>query len=109
MGKIDFESLFQTIKDEIVQLAAASAKQYAAQAKAEGLQLAEGLKNDILTWTVQIENGNLGKDDVTFLIEAKKDLIRLHALKLAGLAAITIDELVQSILKILTSSLLKII
>ena len=109
MATIDFESLLKNLKDEISSLAVSTVKDYADQAKKDGLNMIEALKTDIQNWSQEVIDGKLSKDDLEFLVMSKKELIQMNALKQAGLALVKIDEFKNSVLTLIVNGLTTLI
>lgn len=98
MANIDFQSIIDTLKGNIIKLAEKNFKEYKNEAKNDGLELLNTVKNNLKTWTTELAEGALSKDDFEFLILAQKELIEMNALKHAGLALIKIDQFKTSVL-----------
>jgi len=109
MATIDFESLLKNLEDEISSLAVSTIKEYADQAKTDGLNMIETLKKDIQSWSQEVIEGKLNKDDLEFLVMSKKELIQMNALKQAGLALVKIDEFKNSVLTLIVNGLTALI
>ncbi len=109
MATIDFESLLKNLKDNIGSLAVSTVKEYADQAKTDGLNMIETLKTDIQNWSQQVIEGKLSKDDLEFLVMSKKELIQMNALKQAGLALVKIDEFKNGVLTLIVNGLIALI
>ena len=105
MGNIDFQVVVGALKNEVTKLAMANVKNYTSDAKADGIQLVDSLKEDIKTWGRQLAEGKMSVDDVEFLVLAKKDVIEMHALKQAGLGLVKVDEFKNSILQLIVKTL----
>lgn len=89
---MDFQKLFDRLKDEVIKLASSSLKSYKKEAQNDALRIVEELKGNLETWTMQMAAGELSAKDFEFLVLAQKELIEMTALKLKGLAKIKIDE-----------------
>jgi len=109
MASIDFDSLLKTLKDGISSLAVTTVKDYAKQAKADGMNLLETLKTDLQTWTIEVGEGKLTLDELDFMVMSKKELIQMNALKQAGLALVKIDEFKNGVLNLIVQGLFKLI
>ena len=89
---LDFELIFDKLKEDVSNLAKETAKKYADDAKTDALAAVDGLKDNLKTWTIQLKDGKLSKADYEFLVLAQKELVEMNALKQAGLALIKADE-----------------
>ena len=98
MANIDLNALVGNLKNDVTALALSSIQNYAAEAKADGLKFVESIKTDLKTWATEFAEGKMSKEDVEFLVLAKKELIEMNALKQAGLGLIKIDAFRNSLL-----------
>lgn len=109
MASIDIEKLLKELKDESAKLAKQAFKKFKEEAESDALNLISTLEEDIKTWTLQLANGTLTKDDFEWLIMAKKELIEMVGLKHAGLSLIKIDELKAKLLNLVISKVFSLI
>lgn len=109
MGNIDFNAVFDTLKEGVTSLAKVTVQNYQNDAKADGIKLVESLKTDIKTWGEQFVAGKLTEDDVNFLVLAKKDLIEMNTLKQAGLSLIKVDEFKNGLLQLIIKTIIGLI
>lgn len=109
MSSINWDAIISDLKNGVSTLAASTVNDYLAAAKTDGCQLVDSLKNDMQTWAQQLATGQLSKDDVEFLILAKKDLIAMNALKQTGLALAKVDAFKAGVLNLIVGALCKLI
>ena len=109
MAAVDFEELFVTLKDGIATLAKETVTEYAKQATAEGQKALTAMKADLQRWYVQAASGELGKEDLEFLIASKKELTEMKALLQLGIAKIQLDKFNSGLLQLVVNSIGKII
>jgi hypothetical protein len=69
----------------------------------------DSLKSDLQAWTTDLANGEITQRNLEYLINTKKDLIAMDALRQAGIAAIRIDEFKASAAKLITSTIIGLI
>lgn len=105
MPKVNFQQIFDNLKNEAGNLALSTFKDYKNEAKTDALKLVEDMKENLETWTLQLANGKLSKDDFEFLVLGQKELIEMNALKQAGLALIKADEFKTSLLNLITNTI----
>jgi hypothetical protein len=91
MADTNFQNVFDTLKQGVVELAKTTGTQYVTQAEADGQSFLDSSKADLQNWMTELANGSLSKDDFTDLLLGQKDLFELTALKQAGMAAIALD------------------
>ena len=105
MPKIDFNTVALELEQGLAALAITSVKEFANDAKTDGLKMLDNLKADLQTWTVEFSNGDLTEKNLEYLIKAKADLIEMASLKHAGLAAIRIDQFKASSINLILNTI----
>ena len=100
MTNVDFQVVFDKLKDEVINLALSTVKNYKNEAKADALALLDEMKVNLKTWTLQLAEGNLSQKDYEFLVLGQKELIEMNALKQAGLSLIKADEFKNNLLNL---------
>ena len=106
MPNENFQPILDKLQSEVTNLALVTFQNYKNEAKTDALKLLENMKENLKTWTLQLANGELSKDDFEFLVLAQKELIEMHALKQAGISLIQTDEFKNSLLNLLTKTIL---
>ncbi len=106
---IDFKAIFAELLKEAEVLAEKTLKNYVKEAKGDSKDILNKMKADLERWTLQLAAGELSKDDFIFLVKGQKDLMEMVALKRAGITAITLNEFRDSLITMVTGSLLKAI
>jgi len=106
MPAINFQEIFNGLKDEAVKLGLSTFNAYKEQAKTDAINLLENIKINLENWTVQLAEGKLSKSDFEFLVLAQKELIEMNALKQAGLAKIKVDEFKNSLLNLVAKTII---
>jgi hypothetical protein len=109
MPTIDFNSAFNTLKTGVINLAETELKNYVAQASKDGQALLDSMKNDLQTWTQQLANGQITKDDFTFNVLSEKDSLEMAALEQAGLAEIQVDQFKADVMTLITTTITALI
>lgn len=92
MPQIDTEALINTLKHEIIALAENTMKDYATQAKQDGLNVVMKMESKLKIWTTQLAEGAINMDEFQFQLGTEEALLKMTALKQAGLAAIQVDK-----------------
>lgn len=92
MPDFEFDVLLDALKDEVVSLAKTHLDEVRDAAVQDGKQFLETSKADLKRWTRLMHQGKLSEDEFRSLVEGKKDLAEMKALKQAGLAAVEIDR-----------------
>lgn len=88
----DFNDFLDALKGEIVDLAQSNWEEFRDAAVQDGEAFLKKTKGDLKRWTRLLEQGELSREDVEWLIKGKRDLAEMEALKQAGLAAARIDR-----------------
>src|SRR5664280_1999669 len=104
MADIDFQKLFDTLIEGAKKLAISAFTEQRNEAKADALNLLDKVKDNLKTWTQQLSDEELSKEDFEYLVLAQKELIEMNALKQAGLAAIQIDDLKDKLLNLIVNT-----
>ncbi len=95
---MNFYNFWEDLKESLEVLVKESVANFGEQAKQDGLEFLDQTKEDLEKWAKQLAAGDLSKDDFEWLVNGRKDLAKMEALKQAGLAAIEIDKLKKQII-----------
>ena len=106
---IDFQSLFNQIKNEIIALAKEDFKTLAAEAASDGTSLLHDIENKLKKYTQQLADGEITGDDFKLLVLGNKDQVEMSALTQAGLAEAKADAFKQGIFDIIINSVFSLI
>ena len=106
MPNENFQPILDKLQSEVTNLALVTFQNYKNEAKTDALKLLDDMKENLKTWTLQLANSELSKDDFEFLVLAQKELIEMHALKQAGISLIQTDEFKNSLLNLFTKTIL---
>lgn len=104
MANVNFQIVFDKLKEDVTNLAFSTVKKYKNEATIDALKVVEDMKENLETWTLQLANGKLSKKDYEFLILGQKELIEMNALKQSGLALIKADEFKNSLLNLIINT-----
>lgn len=108
MAAIDFNILFETLRQGVAIIAKDNVKEYASQATREGQRVLTALKVDLKRWTEQLERGELSKEDLEFLIKGRKELTEMRGLQQLGIAKIQLDKFKNGITDLIVSTITKL-
>jgi hypothetical protein len=106
---IDFKNVLETLKNGVKDLAEKNLKDFVASATADGHAIITELQDNLETWTQQLANGEITKDEFAFLVSGQKDLIKMIALKQAGLAQIAVDQFKNGVFDLITNTIVGLI
>lgn len=102
---INFANVFNTLKNGVVDLAKKDLHNYLDAATKDGQAWLEILKNNLFTWTAELNNGSLTAAGFADLVAGQKDLLEMAALKDAGLAAVAADQFKSDLLNLITNTI----
>ncbi len=105
MSTINFDQLFESLKNGVESVAKDSFQDYYSQAKADGQSALKSLKGNLQQWTLEVENGDMSTDDLVFLLKGEEALNEMIALKQAGLASVHIDQFKNGLVNMIISTL----
>ena len=105
MAAINFQDLFNGLKDDVITLARASFKTFTKEAEQDAQNLLEGMKDNLSRWTALLAEGSLSTEDFQLLINAQKDLAEMKVLQRTGLAIIRIEQFRDSIIHLVTDTI----
>jgi len=105
MAAINFQDLFNGLKDDAITLARASFKTFTKEAEEDAQNLLESMKDNLSRWTALLAEGSLSTDDFQLLINAQKDLVQMKILQRTGLAIIRIEQFRDSIIHLITDTI----
>jgi hypothetical protein len=88
----DFAHFLEELTGKLAALAAQQWTAYRDAAISDGTAFVEKTRADLERWSQLLANGALTKDDFAWLVQGKKDLAELVALKQAGLALVRLDQ-----------------
>jgi hypothetical protein len=101
---INFQQIFDTLEEGVVNLAKTSSKEIITQATSDGQSILDSLKSELQTWTVQLANGDIMEDDFKDLVLGQKDSLKMVALKDAGILQIQADAFKNSVLNLIITT-----
>ncbi|HAY21626.1 hypothetical protein [Desulfobacca acetoxidans] len=104
----DFDRFLQLFTDGVKDLAQKEFSEFVQAALDDGVSFMTKFKSDVEEWGMKLARGEMTANDVEWLMQGKKDLAEMNALKQAGLAQARIQEFVNGVLKIASESLMKV-
>lgn len=95
---LDFSKLFDQLSQEILNIVTTGAGEFIQEATADAKSFLNKAKDDLLALTQEYAAGKLSDKEYKHLVLGLKNLAEMEGLKQAGLAQVKIDELKNSIL-----------
>lgn len=92
MNAIHFDQIYRLLKKNVALVAENTVHDYVSEAKKDGQQVLENMKDNLQHWTQEVENGAMTAEDLRFLLNSEAGLDEMIALKEAGLAAVHADK-----------------
>jgi hypothetical protein len=99
-----FDAFLEELKTNLLTLAQSEFNEFTEEATVSGVTFAIQVQNDLVRWAQQHTAGLLSDEDFEWLLLAKKDLVELKGLKQLGLAAIRLDNFVNSLVTVVVST-----
>lgn len=99
------DKFVSTLQSGLKALAEQQLKQYGG--KAVDIAITSGsaffVRNAIqlADWKKQVLDGSMDEDDLRWLIQAKKDVVNLEALKAEGLAKVALDKFINGVVDVI--------
>jgi hypothetical protein len=103
----EFTAIFNDIEQQIFTIASATTSKYKDEAVADGKALLAAIKDDLERWLTLLKNGAIKSWEFEWLVNSDKSLVKMNALKQAGLAAIRIQQFSMTVLNVIVDTSLK--
>ena len=94
----DFKSLFADIKSQVETLVTDVAVEFKADAVKDGKLLLNDLKEDLERWVESLATGQLKPEEFKWLVKSNASLVKMTALKQAGMAAVEVKKFAGKLL-----------
>lgn len=105
----NFEDFLDTFKSDLIDLTKEFGDDVKDEIIADGKAFAEEARKDLEEWTQKLAAGELSQEDVKWLIQGKKDLAQMEALKQKGLAKAKIDKYRNAMLETVVGSISELV
>jgi hypothetical protein len=99
-----FDDFKDALEAGIKDLAKKTAKDFADEALNDGKAFLKETEDDLKRWTKLLASGDLSQDDFKWLVQSKKDVAEMVALKQKGLALAKIDSFRQGMLDLVVNT-----
>lgn len=93
----DLQDFFNALKNNLLALGSNELQEHASALLKDGEDFAKSVEDDLKTWGQQLAAGDMTVAEFELAVRGKKDLLKMEALKQAGLAAIRVDKLKDAI------------
>lgn len=105
----DFDAFFEDLKKGVAAIAEKEAAGFVTEARADGERFLEDSKEDLKKWALQLDGGEMSKEDFEFLVNGKKEVMVMKACTQAGLAAASVERVRGAVVGLLIESVDKLI
>lgn len=99
-----FDDFIAALESNLTDYAKTSFTAWRDAAAADGKDFVSKSRADLEQWTKELAAGQIDEDEFKWLLESKKDLAALVALKQKGLAAARLDEFFAGITNVITKT-----
>jgi hypothetical protein len=103
-----FDVFLEELKNGILQLAEKEWSDLKGAAVADGNAFVQQLGEDLKNWTAELARGEISQADFKWLLEGKKDLAALEALKQAGLLQARLQKFVNGVIEVVVNTAVKV-
>jgi len=104
MGQINFEDIFNSLKQGVTGLVQTTVTGYATQAEADGQGLLSQMKANLQTWTTQLLNNEITQAEFTENLDDEKAVCQMAALTQLGIAEATLDNFKSGIFSLIENT-----
>jgi hypothetical protein len=105
MATIDFNEVFQDLKNAVESFAKQKVSDYWKETVGDADQFFARIKDQLERWTTRLAKGELTPDDFEWLVKGKKDLAEMKLLKQAGVTLIRVDEIKAGLLDVIVKTI----
>jgi len=103
-----FEEFLKALKDGLKALVADTIQDFSQAATKDGQAFLKKARADLERWTKALARGQLSKADFEWLVQGKKDLAEMEALKQAGLGLVRVDQFRSSLIDLVVGTAFKV-
>jgi len=103
----NFQDFVDSFKDGLQTYASEKWEDYKEEAIEDGEAFLKEASDDLKRWTEALAKGSLSKDDFEWLLESKKDLFELNALKQKGMTKIAISRFINGLVDLVLNTAFK--
>jgi len=105
MAQINFDEVFNTLKQGVTSLAQTTIKGYVSEAESDGQDMLNQMKANLQTWTTQFTNNQISQAELTDLIGDQRDDLQMAALTQIGIAEADLDNFKSGIISLIENTI----
>lgn len=102
----DFKVILKDMESQIASLAQTTVTKYKDEAIADGKQMLVTVKSDLLRWMDLLNKDLITPSEFEWLVNSDKELVKMTALKKAGLSAIRAEQFGMGVLNVIANTAL---
>ena len=106
---VDINAILKQLEQGIAGIAQTSLKNYITQAQVDGKSFLVAMQDDLTNWTNLLAAGQLSPGDFKDLVLGQKDLMKMVALKQAGIAAIQLDQFKEAVFGLVIDTVMSVV
>jgi hypothetical protein len=106
---MDTTAVFDTLKNGVISLAQATFKNYVNEAQSDGQAMLDQMKTDIEDWTNQYTTGAISQDELSFIIQGRKEDLEVAALTQAGIAQAQLDGFKTGVINLVEKTIFSLV
>lgn len=103
----DFNAFLDALKQNLLELADNSFKNYGKQLLQDGTEFAKRLEEDLNSWSAEYSIHEMTKEEFEELVKEKKDLLDMEELKKADLPRTELNKMRNAIVETVTATAVK--
>ena len=102
----DFKLILKDMEGQIASLAQTTVTKYRDEAIKDGKEILATVKGDLVRWMDLLNQGLIKASEFEWLVNSDKELVKMTALKKAGLSAIRAEQFGMSVLNVIANTAL---
>jgi hypothetical protein len=104
-----FDDFLDALRTDLAALAEEQWREYRGEILRDGRDFAESVREDLERWMGLVRDGSLTPEDFAWLVQGKRDLAEMEALRAAGLAQARVDRLRSALLDTVVGAALRVV
>ena len=101
---MDFNQIFNDIKNQLGPLAEQSLKEFAGQGKQDAEAFLQQSRANLAKWMQQLAAGEIDQDEFTWLVESQKAAAEMTALQAANAGTVRIEQFRDSVFSVVVNT-----
>jgi|AntDeeMinimDraft_4_1070355.scaffolds.fasta_scaffold19856_1 hypothetical protein len=106
---MDFEELLKELKSELGQLIEENFSDFKDAAQEDVDEFIESSRTKLKRWTGLLAQGELDREEYSWLLKSQKDLFLMHALKKAGMEKLRLEKLKDGMVDVILDTAFRVV